>query len=126
MFVTIGVLGSLAISTVQISALDLFNHIFPNKTFHRISYVIMVLLASYGVAFAITSLAACRPFAFTWDKIHQNGACINTSRFYMSQTISGFIFDVIVVALPMPMLWGLQVKLQRKIALTSIFGVGIL
>ena len=126
MFIPIGVLGSLAVSAVKISALDLFNRIFPNQTFHRISYLVMGLISSYGIAFAVTSLAACEPFAFNWDKEILNGTCIQTSKFYTAQTILGVIFDVMIVALPMPMLWGLQMKLQRKIALSGIFGVGIL
>ena len=126
MFVPFGVLGSLAVSAVKISVLDLFNHIFPNQTFHRISYLVMALISSYGIAFAIASLAACAPFAFNWDKEIVYGTCIQISRFYTAQTILGVIFDVMVVALPMPMLWGLQMKVQRKIALSCIFGVGIL
>lgn len=126
MFVAFGVLGSLAVSAVKISALDLFNHIFPNETFHRASYLVMGMLGSYGIAFAIVSLASCKPFAFNWDKEITSGTCIDTSRFYVSQTILGVVFDVIVVALPMPMLWGLQMKVQKKVALTCIFGVGLL
>lgn len=126
MFIGLGVFGSLAVSTVKISAVDLFNHIFPNKMFHRISSLLIGLLASYGIAFAIASLAACEPFAFNWDKEIKNGTCINTSKFYTAQTIIGVVFDVIVVALPMPLLWGLQMKVQRKVALTCIFGIGLL
>lgn len=126
MFVAAGVLGSLAVSLVKISALDLFNHIFPSKTFHRISYVVMAMLASYGIAFTIASLAACKPFAFNWNKELPHGTCIDTSKFYTAQTILGVFFDVVVVALPMPMLWGLQMRVQKKVALTCIFGVGLL
>ena len=126
MFVAIGVLGSLAVSAVKISALDLFNHIFPNKMFHKISYLVVGLLTGYGIAYSIVSLASCKPFTFNWDKEINNGTCIDTSKFYTSQTVTGVIFDVIVVTMPMPVLWGLQMKVKRKVALTCLFGVGIL
>lgn len=86
----------------------------------------MAMLASYGIAFATASLAACRPFEYNWNRTIENGTCIDTSRFYTAQTIIGVVFDFIVVALPMPMLWGLQMKIRKKVALTGVFGVGIL
>lgn len=121
-----GVLGSLTVSVVKISALDLFNHIFPSMLFHKISYLLMAMLASYGIAFASASVASCTPFEYNWNKTIVNGRCINTSRFYTAQTTLGVLFDVVLVAMPMPMLWGLQMKLRKKVALTCIFGVGIL
>ncbi|KAL8947423.1 MAG: hypothetical protein Q9222_006291 [Ikaeria aurantiellina] len=86
----------------------------------------MALLAGYGAAFAITSLAACRPFEFNWDKTIDGGECIDVSKFYGAQVILGVVFDVVVVVLPMPMLWGLQMKIQKKVALTCVFGMGII
>ena len=126
MFIAIGVLGSLTVSVVKISAVDLFIHIFPSVLFHRISYLVMAMLASYGISFAIASIAACTPFKYNWDKTIVNGRCIDISRFYTAQTTLGVLFDIIVVAMPMPMLWGLQMKVHKKVALTCIFGVGIL
>ena len=46
--------------------------------------------------------------------------------FYGAQTVIGLILDVMVVALPMPMLWGLQMRVQKKIVLTCLFGMGTL
>ena len=126
MFIAIGVLGSLSVAMVKVSALGLFITIFPSKRFHQVAYLLIGITTSYGISFAITSLAACRPFAFNWDKTIKNGRCIDTARFYIAQTILGLLLDVIVVAVPMPMLWGLRMRVQRKIVLTCLFGMGIL
>lgn len=126
MFVAIGVFGSLSVATVKVSALGLFITIFPNKRFHQVAYFVVGITLSYGFSFAVTSLAACRPFAFNWDKTIKDGSCIDTSTFYVAQTVIGVILDVVVVALPMPMLWGLRMRVQKKIVLTGLFGMGIL
>ena len=39
--------------------------------------------------------------------------------------ICNFLQDVIVVVLPMPILWNLQMAMSRKAALTGMFGLGI-
>ena len=125
MFIVIGETGALAITIVKLSALDLFIKLFPNRRFHQIVYVVMALIASYGIAYTITTLASCVPFAYNWDKTIEGGTCIDTSRYYTAQTIIGVVFDFIVVCLPMRIVWGLQMRLQKKIYLTCIFGMGI-
>ena len=125
-FVTIGVVGTLAVTFAKVSALDLFISVFQsNQRFHQAAYVLMGLVSCYGISFTIVSLAACRPFAAQWDKTIPNYKCIDTSAYYMSRCVIGATLDCLVVALPMPMLWGLRMKLSKKITLTAIFGLGI-
>ena len=126
MFFIIEVLGILAVTFVKISVLDLFIVIFENQRFRRISYAAMGLMICYGIAFTIATFLSCRPFSFNWDKTIKDGVCINTSKYFLAQTVIGVLLDALVVALPMPMLWGLKMKVQKKISLTCIFGMGIL
>lgn len=44
----------------------------------------------------------------------------------MAGGILNLILDVTVILLPMPMLWGLQIKRGKKWALTGVFGLGAL
>ena len=126
MFVTTGILGVLAVTMVKVSALHLFMVIFENQRFHQVTYAVMWLIISYGVALNITTFVSCRPFAFNWDKTIKDGVCVDTSKYFLAQSISGVLLDALVVALPMPMLWGLKMRVQKKISLTCIFGMGIL
>lgn len=45
---------------------------------------------------------------------------------YISAAMINLILDLIVIALPMPVLWTLQMALLNKIAISAIFGVGIM
>ena len=119
-------MGTLSVSLVKISALDLYVKIFPSKSLHRIAYTVMLITASYSLSYIITSLSACQPFAYNWDKLIQGGRCIDTSKFYVWQAIISMILDITVVALPMPLVWGLKMRYQKKVYLTIIFGMGIL
>jgi len=63
--------------------------------------------------------------AYNWDRtIH--GTCGDTTALYLSTGIVNLIIDVGIVSLPMPMLWGLQMKFAKKLALSLIFGLGFL
>ena len=47
---------------------------------------------------------------------------------YLSSAIMNMSVDVIIVVLPIPMpvLWELQMQMSKKMALTAIFGKGVL
>lgn len=67
----------------------------------------------------------CKPFAYSWNKLRK-GKCGNQHDVYLSSGIVNLIIDIMIIILPMPMLWGLQLGLAKKLALTFIFGIGAL
>ena len=68
----------------------------------------------------------CQPLAFNWDKTIPGGFCADQHAAYISAGIINLIIDVSIIVLPMPMLWGLQMAMMRKVALTAIFSLGAL
>jgi len=66
----------------------------------------------------------CRPFAYTWDKTI-DGKCADTTKAFLSAGIINLLIDVVVIILPMPMLWKLQIPLGKKLAITAMFSMGI-
>lgn len=79
----------------------------------------------YRFPYTVVRLASCHPIRFNWDRTITGGRC-NDPKSLTSQMIGSLILDVVVVDLPMPMLRGLEMKLQRKIAIMCIFGMGLL
>lgn len=45
---------------------------------------------------------------------------------YTAMASADLIIDVIVILLPMPILWTLQLRTSKKILLTAIFGLGFM
>ena len=86
----------------------------------------MTLTAAYAIINCTLLLLICRPVAFNWDKSIKGGHCITGTGPYLSAAIISMSTDVIIVILPMPMLWGLQMPISKKLALTIIFGMGAL
>jgi hypothetical protein len=127
-FIVIGVAGSLAVTFVKISILDLFLFFFSvNGKFRIAAIFLMGVTACYGISFTIVSLAGCQPFEANWDKItHPDYKCINTSTFYVAQTGIGAALDLIILLMPVPLVWAMNAKTSRKVGLTFLFTIGIL
>jgi hypothetical protein len=60
------------------------------------------------------------------DKTIPNGHCGDLASFGLYTAITTLISDAMVVVLPMPMLWRLQMETKRKIGLSVVFGMGIM
>ena len=110
-------------TAVKLSVLDLYIQIFRNKSFRIVSYVLMAVSIGYLIMVILEAFLLCKPFAYSWNKLRK-GHCGDQHKIFLSSGIVNLLIDVTIVILPMPMLWGLQLGLSKKIALTFIFGLG--
>ena len=111
---------------VKISVLHLYTRIFSTRTLAYCAYTIGAITMAYWLSTVLTAFLICRPFAFNWDKVIAKGHCGNSSAYYLSTGIVNLFIDIAIVVLPLPLLWGLQMKTSRKLALTGIFSLGAL
>lgn len=44
----------------------------------------------------------------------------------MATGILNFVLDILVLVLPMPVLWGLNMRLKKKLGLAFMFGIGFM
>lgn len=79
---------------------------------------------AYWLGTVLTAFLICRPFQYNWDKTI-SGSCGDTLPYYLSTAIINLLIDVMIVALPLPRLWTLQMETSRKVSLTVIFSLGI-
>ena len=114
-----------ACSAVKISILCLYLSIFPNRRFRYLAYSIMGLTSCYCLGFILRTLLICSPIEYNWNKnIH--GSCGDTNAASIAGGISNMVLDIIVIILPMPMVWRLQMATKKKVIISGIFGLGIL
>ncbi|OQD90411.1 hypothetical protein PENANT_c001G08835 [Penicillium antarcticum] len=88
----------------------------------------VALLASYlriggFLIFTFIISASCRPVAKQWD-MSVEGTCIDTVSFYYALAGTNLGFDILVIILPLPVLWKLQLQRKQKLVLTAIFALG--
>ncbi|KAI1181119.1 hypothetical protein F4777DRAFT_585098 [Nemania sp. FL0916] len=82
------------------------------------------LLISWAtVSFIPVFLTGCVPLSQYWDP-KPGGWCRNTLIGDNATVAANLILDVFVLALPLPVLWRLQMSLRDKLTVTAMFGFG--
>ncbi|KAI1075918.1 hypothetical protein F5B20DRAFT_558382 [Whalleya microplaca] len=119
-------LWAAANTSVKLSILSLYTVIFPSKRFCHICYGTMAVSVVYFLSVFLEAFVLCKPVAYNWDKTISGGECYNQTLAYLIAGSTNLVIDAWVVALPMPMLFGLRVSLLKKFGIASMFSLGIL
>lgn len=70
-------------------------------------------------------LLSCRPLSKYWNPL-QPGICESGTALLSTNAILNTAPDLFIVDLPMPMVWGIQMAVRKKLELTIIFALGFL
>ncbi|KAF2772617.1 hypothetical protein EJ03DRAFT_348572 [Teratosphaeria nubilosa] len=106
------------------SILLLYNRLFGVYGRFKLAICIVEgLVVAYFIVCVCLAIAGCNPVSFFWNK-HQPGRCMNEVEFFRWNGVSNLILDILILALPLPMVWNLQLRLKQKLALSCIFAVG--
>ncbi|MCJ1280285.1 hypothetical protein MMC21_008112 [Puttea exsequens] len=112
-----------AVTAVRVSIGALYIRVFPMPAFRIICFIVLGLNGLFFAGTIIADCLICRPIAFRWN--HEiDGKCGDQKRLDMFIAVFNLLLDVCMVVLPMPVLWSLQMKKAKKIALILIFGMG--
>lgn len=113
-----------SISTFRLSILLLYIEIFPQWVFRWWAYGSALLVMMFYVASIITSLTLCRPLNYNWNRMIP-GTCGNMATAQLFAATFNMVLDVVIVLLPLPIVWKLQMPLQRKIGIMVTFALGL-
>lgn len=119
---------ALAFGVIKMSVLLLYRRLFVGRSFNQYSLVMcgVTLLWSLGFFFAFafecgTDLAHYWTSAQTIEQY-----CVDTDALYVGFVISDVLTDVLILAIPIPIVWKLQMSFANKAGLTCIFLLGLL
>ena len=113
--------------TVKTSLLLLYYRLFPGQNLRRATFMVGALMWSFFIASTIVQLNICVPVRFFWNKDISGGRCpLDVNKFYLSGSIFNMITDIMVLSLPLPTVWNLQISVKKKIGLSFVFLLGSL
>ena len=110
---------------IKISLLLLYKRIFANHRFHTAVNIVGVFSVSWCAAFFTKSIWNCVPIKGFWDP-HVHARCINFTASTIAYAVINIFTNILVLALPVPIIWRLQLSTSRKMILTLIFMLGSL
>ncbi|KAL8810886.1 MAG: hypothetical protein Q9200_002234 [Gallowayella weberi] len=118
------VLFGCSITATKLSILFFYNRLFPSRTFHLVSLVTIIASILWWVGVILTSFLHCRPFAYYWDRSIPGGYCVNDNLIGYTITSFNIVTDLVVLVLPIPWLWGMNMAVPKRMAVVGLFVLG--
>jgi len=115
-----------AIAVVKISILLFYGRIFPsyNKWFRRLLYFTGATVCVWWIICQFFVIFECQPIHYFWDRSPSGGRCLDIQAFFLGQAIPNIFTDVILLAMPIPIIWRLHLPKEQKMGLSGIFLLG--
>ena len=116
---------STTIAAVRISVLLLYRRIFRLRPFKLAVSVVGVLTVAWWLAAVLVELFQCRPVRAAWDiRLESTSHCVNFQAYYYGIAGSNLTLDCVTLAMPLFMVWRLQMATRQKLLLSGVFLLG--
>ena len=115
-----------AVTCTKVSILLFYRRIFGIK---YSLYLCLFLTIGYWITIIVTINVGCRPLDYFWRRytdLTAVGTCIDIPKFFFGNGIAAMLIDVIILSVPVPIVWGLQMPTSQKLAVVSILLLGSL
>ncbi|KAL8814159.1 MAG: hypothetical protein Q9223_006600 [Gallowayella weberi] len=89
------------------------------------AYVVAAIVTGWAISVFLETFLLCRPFAYNWDPTIKDFTCGNRNAAYIGAGSLNIVTDLMVLMLPIPMVWNLQIPRRNKAILTAVFGMGL-
>ena len=115
-----------AVALTKLSVLALYYRIFSQTRFLKIAILtVSLIVVAWWIAFTVAGFVLCTPIRPYWNP-QIKLRCLYTWDFYVSQAVPNIVLDFLLLLLPLPPLWKLQMKRPRKTILMTVFVLGYL
>ncbi|KAF2867495.1 hypothetical protein BDV95DRAFT_445818, partial [Massariosphaeria phaeospora] len=108
---------------VKLSLLTIIARVFSpyRKTVYGI-YTLAVLLLCYYISQLVVKVRICWPISAYWEG--DASKCLDQAAIIMADSITSLISDLVILVLPLPLTWSLQLPKKKKIRVAGMLCVG--
>ncbi|KAJ6010100.1 hypothetical protein N7522_005116 [Penicillium canescens] len=92
----------------------------------RCATALIIFVVAWGITALIANTFQCWPVQYFWIKSIEGSCMSGQTTFYTIIGVFSVIEDVLILCLPLPVVWRLQMRLREKIELTVLFLIGCL
>ncbi|KAJ5099809.1 hypothetical protein N7532_006810 [Penicillium argentinense] len=87
----------------------------------------MIFVGVCCLVFTLLSIFQCSPIKAYWEiSPKYEYKCANDGKIVFSASVINIFTDFLATALPMPLIWSLKLPARQRLAVISIFGLGII
>lgn len=120
------VITTLNLGVVKISILLFYRRLFMVKSFKIASAIMITIVAGWAASFTMAMIFQCNPPSYFWRLLEEEYPqhCIQVFVMYQGLAVSDLVLDVLVLALPIPVVVSLQLPWKTKIKVIDVFMLG--
>lgn len=101
----------------------MYSRIFRVKPFQYVAAAVGLIVAGWMIGVVFAQIFTCTPVEGAW-RITVARHCIDQIKFYYGNAIANLLTDVIILCLPLPLIWRLNMSTRKKRALSGVFLLG--
>ena len=118
-----GVIYNSPLFCTKVSILLLYYRLFPSKRFKWVCIAVGIFVGAYSITAIMTNIFQCVPVQSNWDT-SITPHCVNLGVELVVVSSLNVLTDAIILVLPMPFIWKLNMDVRRKLQLTGLFLMG--
>ncbi|KAK1995101.1 hypothetical protein LX36DRAFT_692797 [Colletotrichum falcatum] len=108
----------------KLSLVVFYLRIFTVPKFRVAAYSLIGFLVLGQVVIGFLTIFSCHPIELFWDRDIHTGGCLDVNQLAYANSALAIIQDLVILALPMAMLPGLQMNLNKKMSVAMVFLLG--
>ncbi|OHF01677.1 CFEM domain-containing protein [Colletotrichum orchidophilum] len=108
----------------KLSLVVFYLRIFTVPKFRIAAYTLIGFLVIGQVIIGFLTIFSCHPIELFWNRDIHTGTCLDVNQLAYANSALAIIQDLLILALPIAMLPGLQMNRNKKISVAMIFLLG--
>jgi hypothetical protein len=112
---------------VKIALLAILTRIFaPYRGKVWFIYIFLGCLCVYYIVALIIKIRMCYPIPLYWlgEDFKGQGSCLDQAAALIADSVISVVSDLIILVLPLPLTWSLQMSRSRKLRVIGLLGAG--
>ncbi|KAG9234427.1 hypothetical protein BJ875DRAFT_12886 [Amylocarpus encephaloides] len=114
----------LPITAVKLSVLLLYRRLFPVDSFRLTLKINGAIIIAWMLAVILGSIFSCIPIQNAWLAGTPHARCLDMKIFQLALGSINILTDIVLVALPLPFVWRLNVPAAQKVQLVALLSTG--
>lgn len=112
---------------VKIALLSILTRIFsPYRSKVWFIYIFLGCLCTYYIIALIIKIRMCDPVPYYWlgSELEGGGTCLDQTAALIADSVISLVSDLIILILPMPLTWSLQMSRNKKLRVIGLLSAG--
>lgn len=107
----------------KVAAILLYLRLFVTKSFRVACFVVLGIIVAWSIGGVGATIFQCVPIEGAWNKSIE-ATCIDSNKFWVAYAVMNILTDIMVLALPIGPIVGLQMNMREKLLLCGVFLIG--